>query len=73
MRILGLNITRSARAEPLQESKGQAEDVLMRLIAAREGSLDGIVTPENCMASPTVHAIVTAISRRMVCQWGRSR
>lgn len=39
------------------------DDVLKRLIAAQRGGLEG-VTPESCMASPTVHAIVTAISRR---------
>lgn len=48
-----------------QEVKGnQFEDVLMRLVAAQEG-LGLAVTPETCMQSPTVHAIVTAISRRI--------
>jgi HK97 family phage portal protein len=47
------------------ETKGaQFEDVLHRLIAAASGGL-GSVTPDNCMRSPTVHAIVTAISRRI--------
>lgn len=47
------------------EQKGaQFEDVLMRLIAAHSGGLE-YVTPENCMQSPTVQAIVTAISRRV--------
>lgn len=40
-----------------------ADDVLRRLIAAQQGGFEQ-VTPENCMRSPTVHAIVTAISRR---------
>jgi len=43
----------------------QFEDVLMRIVAAQEGNLGTSVTPENCMKSPTVHAIVTAISRRL--------
>ncbi len=47
------------------EKKAQFEDVLMRIVAAQEGNLGGSVTPENCMQSPTVHAIVTAISRRL--------
>jgi HK97 family phage portal protein len=47
------------------EAKNQFEDVLSRIIAAQEGRLGEIVTPETCMQSPTVHAIVTAISRRL--------
>ena len=47
------------------EQKAQFEDVLQRLIAAQEGVLGGNVTPETCMESPTVHAIVTAISNRI--------
>lgn len=43
----------------------QFETVLRRLIAAQEGSLTSAVTPDSCMESPTVHAIVTAISRRI--------
>jgi phage portal protein BeeE len=47
------------------EHKGaQFEDVIQRLIAAQSGGI-GVVTPDNCMRSPTVHAIVTAISRRL--------
>jgi HK97 family phage portal protein len=38
-------------------------DVLARLIAAQAG-LSNNITPESCMASPTVNAIVTAITRR---------
>jgi HK97 family phage portal protein len=49
-----------------REQKGaQFEDVLMRLVAAQEGILGSMVTPDTCMQSPTVHAIVTAISRRI--------
>lgn len=40
-------------------------DVLMRLIASQKGAYGSIVNPDNCMQSPTVHAIVTAISRRL--------
>jgi HK97 family phage portal protein len=38
-------------------------DVLERIIAAQQGAI-GAVTPETCMQSPTVQAIVTAITRR---------
>ena len=48
-----------------KENKAQLDDVLMRIVAAQEGTLGSNVTPENCMRSPTVHAIVTAISRRI--------
>ena len=48
-----------------REEKAQFEDVLMRIVAAQEGTYGTSVTPESCMKSPTVHAIVTAISRRL--------
>jgi len=58
MKILGFDIGR-------REEKGaQFEDVLRRIVAAREGTA-GVVTPENCEQSPTVKAIVTAISNRL--------
>jgi HK97 family phage portal protein len=57
MKILGIEIRR-------EQKVAQFETVLQRLIAAQQG-LTAAVTPENCMKSPTVHAIVTAISRRM--------
>lgn len=42
-------------------------DQAIRLIAAAHETLSGIsVTPENCMQSPTVHAIVTGMSRLMI-------
>jgi len=47
------------------EQKAQFEDVLRRIVALAEGKLGEVVTPETCMASPTVHAIVTAVSRRL--------
>ena len=50
---------------PEQSKSRQFETVLQRLIAAQEGSLTADVTPDSCMASPTVHAIITAITRRM--------
>ncbi len=59
MKLFGWEITRP-------EAKGaQFEDVLQRIVAAQGGALGGMVTPETCMQSPTVHAIVTAVSRRM--------
>ena len=47
------------------QKKSQYQDVLRRLIASQSGVLSGTVSPENCMRSPTVMAIVTAVSRRM--------
>ena len=47
------------------EQKAQFEDVLSRLIAAQAGVLGSDVNPENCMESPTVRSIVSAISNRM--------
>jgi HK97 family phage portal protein len=46
-----------------EQKQGQFEDVLQRLIATRDGFVNG-VTPENCEQAPTVKAIVTAITRR---------
>lgn len=43
----------------------QFEQVLMRLIAAQEGVVGKTVTPDTALASPTVQAIDTAISRRL--------
>ncbi len=54
-----------ALMQRLPEAKAnQFEDVLKRIIAARDGDLASGVTPDNCMRSPTVHAIVTAVTRR---------
>lgn len=46
------------------EQKDASFETILRLIAANGGPV-GKVTPKTCMKSPTVHAIVTAISRRM--------
>jgi HK97 family phage portal protein len=51
--------------QPIQEKTAQFETVLQRLVAAQAGTLSTSVTPDNCMMSPTVHAIVTAVSRRL--------
>lgn len=59
MRFFGFEISRATEAKV-----AQFETVLQRLIAAQEGALGTMVTPETCMQSPTVHAIVTAVSRR---------
>lgn len=45
--------------------KAQFQDVLRRLVLSQEGRLDSIVSPDTCMASPTVHAVITAVSRRL--------
>jgi len=55
----------SKKREPEEAKRNQFETVLMRLIQAQDGSLNNLVSPETCMKSPTVHAIVTAISRRI--------
>jgi HK97 family phage portal protein len=47
-----------------RERKDASFETVLRLLAAQMG-LSGGVTPETCMRSPTVHAIVTAISRRL--------
>jgi HK97 family phage portal protein len=43
----------------------QFEQVLMQIIAARQGIVGSVVTPDSALASPTVKAIDTAISRRL--------
>lgn len=48
-----------------EAKSGQFESVLKRLIASQSGTLFGHVSPQNCMQSPTVNAIVTAVSRRV--------
>lgn len=53
------------KVQPPVELKTGFNDVLRRLILSQEGRLNAIVTPDTCMQSPTVHAIVTAISRRL--------
>jgi HK97 family phage portal protein len=57
MKIFGFDIRREVKDT-------QLEDVLQRIIAVQAG-LSGGVTPESCMQSPTVNAIVTAVSRRL--------
>jgi phage portal protein BeeE len=51
--------------QKVEKKDAQFETVLRRLIAAQEGTLTSAISPDNCMDSPTVHAIVTAISRRI--------
>ena len=43
----------------------QFEQVLARIIAATEGIVGKMVTPDTALQSPTVHAIDSAISRRL--------
>lgn len=64
MKVFGLDIRRASAAVSIEAKSNQFEDVLQRLVAAQQGAL-GSVTPETCMQSPTVQAIVTAISRRI--------
>lgn len=59
MKIFGFELTRQKT-----HTLGQG-DVIQQLIAASRGQgFGGAVTPETCMQSPTVHAIVTAVTRR---------
>lgn len=60
MRILGLEIGLARKDAGIS-----IEAVLQRLHAAYETYSGVTVTPDNCMMSPTVQAIVTAISRRI--------
>lgn len=63
---LGQSALADVKSRAEESKAAQFEDVLQRLVAAQDGRGYGsLVTPENCMSSPTVHAIVTAISRRM--------
>lgn len=59
MRILGLDISWSRKS-----SDGIDINTLIRRLDAIHETISGIsVTPENCTQSPTVHAIVTAVTR----------
>lgn len=51
-------------AQPAEKKTG-FQDVLRRLVMAQEGNIGSLVSPSNCMASPTVNAIVTAVARRI--------
>jgi HK97 family phage portal protein len=63
MKLLGFELTRIVK-ENLGEAKANIfGDELMRIIAAANGTLSP-VNPETCMQSPTVNAIVTAVTRR---------
>jgi HK97 family phage portal protein len=54
-----------SRKKKPEVKTAQFEQVLQRIIAARNGLVGGLVTPDSALASPTVHAIDTAISRRL--------
>jgi HK97 family phage portal protein len=59
VRLFGLDIS-FARKDALS-----IDTIIRRLEAVHETFSGVAVTPENCMQSPTVNAIVTAISRRI--------
>jgi len=60
MNIFGLQIGISRKADSI------SLDTLLRRLEAAFETVSGIaVTPETAMQSPTVHAVVTAISRRV--------
>jgi len=56
--FFGLEISRKARTLTIDQ-------IINRLAALHETTSGIAVTPENCMESPTVHAVVTAVSRRI--------
>lgn len=59
MNLFGLQIT-------LAKKEGVNIDVILRRLEAAFETSSGVrVTPSNVMTSPTVHALVTAISRRI--------
>lgn len=60
MKLFGLEIN---RARPVEAKSTMDIQQLVRQLAAQSVS-PAYVTPETCMESPTVHAIVTAITRR---------
>lgn len=62
MKLFGFELRRADPA--LDEKANQFEGVLDRIVAGLAGGL-GKVTPDNCLRSPTVHAIDLAVSRRM--------
>lgn len=60
MRLFGLDISLA------KKSQGASLDTILRRLEAAYDTFSGVtITPENCMTSPTVNAIVTAISRRI--------
>jgi HK97 family phage portal protein len=62
---LGRSALEDAKARGEEAKMAQFDEVLMRLAAAQDSTLGSMVTPDTCMQSPTVHAIVTAVSRRI--------
>src|SRR5580765_825512 len=70
MKLFGLELRRVR-----QQKEAPFESTLQRLVAAQDGfygssdfwgtAWGSWVTPENCMQSPTVHAVVTAVARRI--------
>lgn len=60
MRLFGFDVSWHSKAQTI------SLDTLIRRLEAAYETASGIqVTPESCMESPTVHAIVTGVSRRM--------
>lgn len=65
MKILGLDID-IRRQRKNAANGGEDIDVVLRRLHAFFDTVSGIrVTPESCMQSPTVSALVTGVSRRM--------
>jgi HK97 family phage portal protein len=60
MRLLGLEITRERKSSGIS-----INTLIQRLEAVYESAAGIAVTPDTCMESPTVQAIVQAVSRRI--------
>lgn len=67
MNLFGWTLSRAAAARPSEQKSVEALgiDTVIKRLEALYATASGIgVTPENCEESPTVKAIVTAITRR---------
>lgn len=60
-----MSIFKWGKTKPVELKASQFEQVIAGIIAATQGAGKDIVTPDTCLKSPTVHAIDTAISRRL--------
>jgi HK97 family phage portal protein len=65
MNIFGIEIRRADRPTEIKADALTIDQVMARLEAAARTVSGVVVTPETCMQSPTVHAVVHAIARRI--------
>lgn len=65
MKLFGLQISRTAPPPEAKSGDAMSINTVIRRLEALYETASGIsITPENCEESPTVKAIVTAITRR---------